>query len=121
MNSRPRLPREMAWMRSANAWFDRVAEEITSPAAQSWLIDLVGRQQDDPAEWLPRVTGVRFCGSVVQLSRLPEPSPWHHSWSYACSAAGSTCVTPFPAAGSPTTMALNTSARDAPAFLATPT
>lgn len=36
----------------ANSWFDRVADEITSPTSQSWLVDLARGQQDDPEEWL---------------------------------------------------------------------
>jgi uncharacterized protein (DUF2225 family) len=36
----------------SRAWFARVADEITDPDEQGWLVDLAQKQQDDPAEWL---------------------------------------------------------------------
>jgi uncharacterized protein (DUF2225 family) len=36
----------------AKAWFARVAEEITDPEEQGWLVELAQKQQNDPVEWL---------------------------------------------------------------------
>jgi uncharacterized protein (DUF2225 family) len=36
----------------ANAWFNRVAQEITEPRDQRWIIELARQQRDDPREWI---------------------------------------------------------------------
>jgi uncharacterized protein (DUF2225 family) len=38
--------------RLAKAWFDRVSEEITNPAEQTWLVVLARKQRNNPVEWL---------------------------------------------------------------------
>lgn len=37
--------------RLARAWFDRVALEVTRPAAQKWVVDAATTQRDAPREW----------------------------------------------------------------------
>jgi uncharacterized protein (DUF2225 family) len=35
----------------AQQWFDRVAEEVTEPAAQSWVLEVADQQKREPREW----------------------------------------------------------------------
>jgi hypothetical protein len=38
-------------MSTAEAWFDRVAEEVTDEASQQWVVAAAERQKTDPQEW----------------------------------------------------------------------
>jgi uncharacterized protein (DUF2225 family) len=45
------LWRRIGDLTQANAWFDLVAEEVTDPVAQRWVVEAARRQQTDPREW----------------------------------------------------------------------
>jgi hypothetical protein len=35
----------------ADDWFDRVADEVTEPVAQSWVLEVAEQQRVQPREW----------------------------------------------------------------------
>jgi hypothetical protein len=35
----------------AKAWFNKVAEEISDPTSQQWILDAARQQRDCPREW----------------------------------------------------------------------
>ena len=35
----------------AQQWFARVAEEVTEPVAQSWVLEAADQQRTEPREW----------------------------------------------------------------------
>lgn len=35
----------------AEEWFDRVADEVTEPAAQGWVLEVAAQQKVEPREW----------------------------------------------------------------------
>jgi hypothetical protein len=35
----------------AARWFEQVAEEVTEPAAQGWVVDVAEQQRVQPREW----------------------------------------------------------------------
>ncbi|HET7584001.1 MAG TPA: DUF2225 domain-containing protein [Gemmatimonadaceae bacterium] len=45
------LWRRIGDLEQANRWFDRVPEEVTSPAAQQWVVDAARQQRDCAREW----------------------------------------------------------------------
>jgi uncharacterized protein len=45
------LWRRIGDQRTAAAWFDRVADEVTIPRAQRWIVDAALRQKTSPREW----------------------------------------------------------------------
>ena len=45
------LWRRIGDITQANAWFDLVADEVTDPVAQRWIVEAALRQQADPREW----------------------------------------------------------------------
>lgn len=45
------LWRRVGDLTQANAWFDLVADEITDPAEQRWILDAVAQQRTQPREW----------------------------------------------------------------------
>ncbi len=45
------LWRRVGDLTNATDWFDAVAEEITVPASQQWILDAARQQKDTPREW----------------------------------------------------------------------
>jgi hypothetical protein len=35
----------------AQQWFERVADEVTEPIAQSWVLEAADQQRTEPREW----------------------------------------------------------------------
>jgi uncharacterized protein (DUF2225 family) len=45
------LWRRIGDIKQANAWFDRVEQEVADVSTQQWVIDAARRQKTDPQEW----------------------------------------------------------------------
>jgi hypothetical protein len=45
------LWRRVGNMKTAIAWFNKVASEVVDPQTQQWVIDAARQQKDCPREW----------------------------------------------------------------------